>query len=130
MFQKKLGKNINLIDGPFETSCHPKIRGLVLTLSFKLVCMYTGKPRSCAPTRVSSLWGMNPTIPTLYSRQYLSSSSRFHLSICRYLLRFSNTMTPYLPLSRFVSTGNDFPATSTLYLNHRKLCNYEQNWLF
>jgi hypothetical protein len=32
------------------------------------------------------------------------------------LLRFSNTITPYFPLSRFVSTGRDLPETSTLYL--------------
>jgi len=84
--------------------------------SLRLVCMNSGNPRSWAPTSVSSLGGLKPTIPTLYSRQYLSSSSRFHLSICRYLLRFSNTITPYFPLSRFVSTGSDLPDTSTLYL--------------
>lgn len=91
-----------------------------LTFSLRLVCMNSGNPRSWAPTSVSSLGGLKPTIPTLYSRQYLSSSSRFHLSICRYLLRFSNTITPYFPLSRFVSTGSDLPDTSTLYLTTHK----------
>lgn len=93
------------------TNTHSK-----LTFSLRLVCMNSGNPRSWAPTSVSSLGGLKPTMPTPYSRQYLSSNSRFHLSICRYLFRFSNTITPYFPLSRFVSTGSDLPDTSTLYL--------------
>lgn len=91
-----------------------------LTFNFKLVWINNGKPLSCAPTRDSSLGGIKPTIPTLYSVQYLSRSSRFHLSICRYLLKFSKTITPYFPLSKFVKPGNDLPATSTLYLKKKK----------
>lgn len=91
-----------------------------LTRSLTFVCMNKGKPRSWAPTKVSSLGKINPTIPTLYSRQYLSNNSRFHLSICRYLLRFSKTITPYFPLSRLVNTGRDLPATSTLYLVNKQ----------
>lgn len=122
----KLYKHTSVV----ETASLSNIRNMViiqplcpdeeLTFSLRLVCMNSGKPRSWAPTSVSSLGGLKPTIPTLYSRQYLSSSSRFHLSICRYLLRFSNTITPYFPLSRFVSTGSDLPDTSTLYLATHK----------
>lgn len=64
------------------------------SLSLRLVLTNSGKSRSWAPTRVSSLGLTKPTIPTAYSRQYLSRSSRFHLSMLRYLSRFSNTITP------------------------------------
>lgn len=94
-----------------------------LTFSLRLVCTNNGKPFSCAPTRLSSPDGANPMMPTEYSLQYLSSNSRFHLSICRYLFRFSKIRTPYRPLSRFVSTGRDLPATSNLYLKSYNLFN-------
>lgn len=83
--------------------------------------MYSGNPLTWTPTTCRSAGGKNPNIPTPYSLQYLSSSSLFHLSMFRYRWKFSNKMTEYRPLSKFVNAGNDFPVTSILYLRSIKM---------
>lgn len=65
---------------------------------------------TCALKR-TSLGCVKATIPTLKSRQYLSSSCLFQLSRLRYISRCSKTMTANLPRSPRVSDGNDFPLS-------------------